>query len=179
VTFKDGYSPRPGEEPYISFCNGIGEFQIVFLNEKHIKLQSSSILETHDDAGRFETDLKCCEYEGFVRHWIFFGSYLVIYSHDCYGTFRSPTKSIYICDAPVDKLWVQSFRERECDTYVKIILQSVPTVKKHPTSPKSRVRDFFRIQTLRLVLHKASIGGQKFYAVTIQMLNRKHTAAVK
>jgi hypothetical protein len=140
VKFKDGYIPLPGEEPFILFHNDFGDFRIIFFDEKYIELQSSSVLEVHDDASRRETDLKCCEYDGLVRHWILFGPYMAIYSHNCYGSY--PAKSIYICDAPLDKSWIQSFKERDIDWHVKAGLQFI-YLREQPPRPKPRVRDFF------------------------------------
>lgn len=116
AVFQEGYTPSPGEEPFVSFQNPNGEFKIVFFDEKYACLCSDTASEIHDDKQRREYDRSCTRgsalYEGYVRHWLAVGSYIVIYGYDNYNF---PQRSVAICYAPDDSSWIKTFKELHCE----------------------------------------------------------------
>jgi hypothetical protein len=127
ITFKDGYIPLPGEEPFILFQSDKGEFRIVFFDEYYLELQSSMASEIHDDTRRRESELLYTkdpslyqgknEFEGNVRHWIAFGPYVGVC---CYERYYFPRRCVDICDALDDNAWIQTIKEAAFDLRVGI-----------------------------------------------------------
>jgi hypothetical protein len=128
VTFEDGYTPLPGEEPFISFKNDKGEFRVVFFDEKYAELRSDTASEIHDDEQRRGYDRLCDEdseeYEGCVRHWIKVDPYIVAY---CYERYCFPMRSIDICRATNDSSWIKTVKEIDYDLRIGIDLPPWPS----------------------------------------------------
>jgi hypothetical protein len=116
VKFQEGYAPPPGEEPFISFFNDKGEFKIIVFDEKYACLHSDTASEIHDDPQRREYDQLCTEnsdvYEGYVRHWLTVGPYIVVYGYDNYNF---PQRSVIICYVPDDSSWIRTVKEIYCE----------------------------------------------------------------
>jgi hypothetical protein len=123
VKFQEGYTPPPGEEPFISFFNDKGKFRLVFFDENYAELHSDIASEIHDDAQRREydhsytqSDLKTERaYDGPVRHWIVFKPYVATY---CYELYRFAMRSVNIYDALADNSWVCTAKEIESDIFL-------------------------------------------------------------
>ncbi|MDR2268046.1 MAG: hypothetical protein LBD81_01175 [Holosporaceae bacterium] len=134
VKFQEGYTPLPGEEPFISFRNDKGEFKLVFPDENYAELRSDMASEIHDDPQRREydhlytqSDLKTDVYEGYVRHWMVFGKYIAILGYDSY---RFARRAIYICNSSADNSWVETVKESYDGRMIGLFLPPPPPRQK-------------------------------------------------
>jgi hypothetical protein len=134
VEFQDGYTPLPGEEPFISFFNDKSEFRLVFLDENYAELRSDMASEIHDDPQRQEydhlytqSDLKTDIYDGYVRHWMVFGQYMAVLGYD---SFRFARRAIYICNASADNSWIKTVKEAYDCREIGLFLPPPPTHQK-------------------------------------------------
>jgi hypothetical protein len=116
--FQDGYTPPPGKEPFVSFQNDKGEFQLAFFDEKYACLRSDTAYEIRDDEQRRKHDRLWTEespkYNGYVRHWLTVGPYLIIYGYNYY---RFPQRSVCILYIPDDNSWPKMAKEVQCEQY--------------------------------------------------------------
>jgi hypothetical protein len=125
VEFKDGYSPAPGNEPFISFRNHKAEFKLVFFDESYVELRSDTASEIHDDPKRCEYDHSHAKDEVTpygcdicscnVRHWMVFGQYIAVC---CYEREHFPRRCIDIYQASNDNSWIKSVKEVDFDLYL-------------------------------------------------------------
>ncbi|MDR0580492.1 MAG: hypothetical protein LBG04_00020 [Holosporaceae bacterium] len=121
VVFEPGYVPPKGNEPFISFINEKGGFRLVFFDENYAELRSDMASERHDDPQRREYDRnhpyirgksyrRENEYDGFVRHWVVFDPYLVVF---CYETYLFPLREVLISNMIADTSILQTIPETE------------------------------------------------------------------
>jgi hypothetical protein len=128
IRFEDGYVPAPGKEPFISFKNDKGSFRLVFLAKDCAELRSDTASEIHDNLERREYDhshvcvdgksyRKEDEYNGPIRHWIVFDSYVAAY---CYERYNFPMRCVDIFEALKDNSWISNTKEVDFDLLVGI-----------------------------------------------------------
>jgi hypothetical protein len=135
VTFKEGYVPSPGEEPFVSFRNDNTEFKLVFFSENYAELHSVMALKRYDDPIRKDNDRLYNQHYfgektidiGNVKHWVLLDRHLVVC---CYERYRFAVRCIDICDTIGSVSWIQEVKEDEFDLRLGIDLP--PQLPRQP-----------------------------------------------